>query len=503
MKGFSKNVGWAGGMVVAFAAISSCRKPVETVKSDLVEAGYQLTAEDWFRASRENDVSALKKFVAGGFADNTKDGDGDSALHLAAADGAQGSADYLLGRGLAVDLRGGSDRTPLMVAVMADQTQMVKWLLRQGADPKLKDNEGFNPLMLAVTGGCAGSVAELAPYDRESLDPALLLAALMGRDKVIDALTNYGASVYARMDDGRTPLMIAAENGFPEAVKLLLEIGSSRYATDPEGNTAADLATAAGHDEIAALISRDPVPEELALESPVEIAVALETQVDQAVAKSALVSNAAAPDPGALAISHPPSIPIDGEVLSRPVAETPLPSGVAMKAAATAPPAVEPFVMPPLVMRHYRERETPVSVKSVQGDTATLRISGAKPREVKVRAGDQIPGSNLSIVRVQRRVEDSKVNPGSSTEISVVQLRDATTGTSREWIAGFPSNAHDPVALVEDGATGKRYVASPGQKFRGGDGTEYLISDVRPNQMVIQEVVSGAVRTIHLRGPRG
>ncbi len=508
MKGFSKNVALAGGMVLWVAAISSsCRKPGETVKSDLIEAGYQLTADDWFRASRENDVAALKKFVAGGFAADTKQNNGDSALHAAAAGGAKGTAEFLLNKGLAVDLRGESDRTPLMAAVMANQAEMVKWLLRQGADPNLKDKDGFKPLMLAVRDGSSGAVVELAPYDRQDLDPALLLAALLGRVEVIDSLTNYGASVYSRMDDGRTPLMIAAENGFPEAVKLLLEIGSSRYATDPEGLTAADLATAAGHPEIAALISRDPPPEELALESPVEIAAALEAEVDHALAKSVAapgaVSESNPPHPTDVATPRAVSIPIDGEVLSRPVADSPSPGAVAMKTDSTASSAGEPFAMPPLVMRHYREREIPVSVRSVQGDTATLKIAGARPREIKVRAGDTIPGSNLSIVRVQRRIEDSKVNPGTNTEISVVQLRDLTTGTNREWIANFPSNAHDPVALVEDGSTGKRYVASPGQKFKGGDGTEYLISDVRPNQMVIQEVATGAVRTIPLRGPRG
>ena len=95
--------------------------------------------------------------------------------------------------------------------------------------------------MLAVREGSSGAVVELAPYDREDLDPALLLAALVGKEQVIDALTNYGASVYARMDDGRTPLMIAAQNGHEEAVKLLLEIGSSRYTKDPEGRTAAGI----------------------------------------------------------------------------------------------------------------------------------------------------------------------------------------------------------------------------------------------------------------------
>ena len=84
-----------------------------------------------------------------------------------------------------------------------------------------------------------------------------------------------------------------------------------------------------------------------------------------------------------------------------------------------------------------------------------------------------------------------------------MEVRDATTGGSREWISGVPSKAHDPAALVEDAATGRRYLAFPGQRFKTADGTEYLISDIRPNQMVLQETASGAVRTIPLRGPRG
>ncbi len=464
-------------IAVSLAFLPGCKRPDETVKSDLREAGYQLTAEDWFRASRGNDVTALKKFISGGFSTDTRDGDGDSALHAAAASGAQGAADYLLNRGLTIDLRGAAGRTPLMAAVLADQTPMVKWLLRQGADPKLKDQDGFRPLMLAVREGKPGSVGELAAYDREDLDPALLLASLVGRADVIDALTNFGASVYARMEDGRTPLMIAAQNGHTESVELLLDIGASRFTTDPEGQTAADLATAAGHAEIAAIISRDPSPADLALDSPAEIAASLDSFVDNALAKS----SATVPKRAA-------SIPIEGETLSCPVARQ---------------SAGESFPMPPLVMRHYREKEVPVRIKSVQGETATVSIAGKAPREVKLRAGESIPGSKLVVVRVRRRMEDSKVNLGKPSQISVVEVRDGATGKTREWISGIPSSAHDPVALVEDAATGKRYVASPGQRFKGADGAEYLISEVRPNQIVIQEVASGAVRTIPLHGPRG
>jgi ankyrin repeat protein len=477
------------GAALAFAFLPACKQRGEAERSDLSEAGYQLTAADWFRASRENDASALKKFTAAGFSVSTLDEAGDSGLHVAAAAGARDSADFLLNRGLSVDLRGASDRTPVMAAVIGQQTQMVRWLLRQGADPSLKDQDGFKPLMLAVREGSKGAVAELAPYNRGDLDPALLLAALVGRAEVIDELTNYGASIYACMDDGRTPLMIAAENGHAEAVKLLLDIGSSRYTVSSDGRTAADFAE--NFPEIAALIAREPVPAELSLETPEEIADTMAAFVDAAAGDE---NSSTSDGPGSAAIReahrHPVSS-IAGATLSSPVAP------------AAAAPSAEVFPMPPLAMRHYREKEVPISVKSVKGETATLALAGVTPREVQVRPGETVPGSRLVVVRVRRRMEDSKVNPGSSSEISVVEVRDANTGASREWIAGVPSKAHDPVALVEDEATGKRYLASPGQRFTGADGAEYLISDVRPNQMVIQEVSTGEVRTIPLRGPRG
>ena len=491
MKMISRNVASAMWIAVSLVMVSSCRKTTETLKTDLEEAGYQLTAEDWFRASRDNDVGVLKKFVTSKFLIDTRDGAGDSALHVAAAAGAQAAAGYLLDLGLDVDLRGGSERTPLMVAVMADQTAMVRWLMRQGANPLLKDKEGFRPLMLAVSEGRPGSVGQLAASSREDLDPALLLAALVGRADVIEALTNFGASVYTQMEDGRTPLMIAAENGHVEAVKLLLEMGAGRFTTDPDGRTAADLAIAAGHSEVAELINHSSLAADLVLDSPIEIAKSMDAFVDAAaeaeVSRSRATGSDNRPDAprSGVAAFRAGSRPIAGEVLSRPVASR------------------SSFSAPPLVMRHFREKEVPLSVKTVQGDTATVVLAGPTNREVKVRAGDTIPGSSLVVVRVRRRMEDSKVNLGRPAEISVMEVRDSSTGVTREWISGVPAKAHDPVALVEDAATGKRYLASPGQKFTGEGGDEYLISDVRPNQLVIQEVATGEVRTIPLQGPRG
>jgi ankyrin repeat protein len=509
---------------LALAGTSSCRKPAEAVKSDLEQAGYSLTLADWFRATRGNDVPALKKFIAGGFAFESLDESGDSALHAATAAGAQDSADFLLDRGIPIDKPGALDRTPLMSAVLADQTAMVRWLLRQGADPRLKDQEGFSPLMLAVREGKPGSVAELTPYTRENLDAAILLAALVGQTDSIDTLTNYGASVYARMEDGRTPLMIAAENGHADAVKLLLDIGASRFSTDATGKTAADLATEAGHAEIAAIISREPTAEDLALESPEQVAKAMDAFVDAAIAPGA-PEDAAKPattstDTQASPTNPTPPVssrPIDGQTLSAAVAPSAIASNPGSPAApnepadASAIPAASPtspdtFALPPLVMRHYREREIPLQVRSVEGETATLALpaaSGSPTHEVSVRAGEALPGTRLKVVRVQRRMENSKLNLGQAMEVSVVEVEDTTTQTRREWISGVPAIGHDPVALVEDAATGQRYTATPGQRFKSADGAEYIISDVRPSQLVIEDVATGAVQTIPLRGPRG
>ncbi len=150
-------------------------------------------------------------------------------------------------------------------------------------------------------------------------------------------------------------------------------------------------------------------------------------------------------------------------------------------------------------MRGYRQKDLPLRVESVQGQTATLRISGAGVQQVV--KGAAIAGTPLKILRMERRMQDTKDRNGQ-TEVSVVEVEDPGNGSRRELISGLDSTAHDPVALVED-AGGRRFVAQAGQHFRGSDGAEYAVIDVRPNQMVIENKTKGEVITVPLRGPRG
>lgn len=158
--------------------------------------------------------------------------------------------------------------------------------------------------------------------------------------------------------------------------------------------------------------------------------------------------------------------------------------------------------MPALAMRMYREPEMPIEVEQVRGNTAVLRTQGASPRTIEVTEGSTIPGSHLSVIRVSHRTEVGK-DGESSADLHVVEVQDLETGETREWLSGRAATSHDPAALLEDTATGQRYLAMPGQRFTAADGKQFTVVDVRPNQIIIEDRESGKVRTLPLRGPRG
>jgi ankyrin repeat protein len=491
-------------LLVAALPLVGCREKAEVSRDDLQEAGYQLTEADWFRALADDNVIALNHFLRGGIGIGAKNADGDGALHVAAAAGAQNAAKFLLDRKVEIDEPGANGRTPLMSAVRAGKADMVRWLLRQGANPKARDAEGFKPLMLAVKEGRAEVIGDLAASDREDLDGALLAAAILGQTKVIDELTKYGASVYARMDDGRTALMVAAENGHAETVSLLVELGANRYTKSEEGYTAAELALAAGHPEIADQLAANPSPQEFSLVSDDQIAAEMTAFVEASSLADGAVDGGSQID---MASDGPAQVgPAGSAVLNQKHGkETAISlNGQSVgRAEAVDSPETSNRESLNLVMRHYRQRELPVAVQSVEGTTARVEVRGKAVRVAKVSAGEMVPGSSLKVIRIQKRFEDVKDSAADPVEASLVEVEDMNTGVRRNLITGRPAIAHDPVALVEDAATGRRYLASPGQTFTGADGARYAVADVRPNQIVIENLETGTVQTLPLRGARG
>ena len=457
-----------------FLGLVGCKKDRQQVNGEIEEAGYTMTQEGWIKAIRADHLEVVKKMAKSGFDIKARDENGRHSLHMAAEAGSIDVAGYLLDSKISINDTDNEGRTPLMLAVLSGRVEMVRWLLKQGADSKLKDKNGYMALMLAVANHQVKALEELAPYHREDLDSALLLAAMTGDAGAIDTLTNYGASVHARMNDGQTPLMLAAKNGHQEAVAVLIDIGASRHTTTEAGETAQSLAIKAGHPEIAEMIEKGFSGEAIALDSDEKIAMALSNETNRPAADGKTPEKA---------------VLLEGAKISSSPKE-----GAASNSQARSAP---------IIMRQYSQRELPVEVKKVSGNTATLRLRGKPAKEISVRAGDPIPNSNLVVVKVSTRTEVGKLNNSQPIYVGVVEVEDKQTGQRREWQSGAPAVGHDPVALVEDAVSGRRYIAKNGQKFSSEDGRQFIVSDVRPGQLVIEDVTSGEVSTLLLRGPRG
>ena len=73
------------------------------------------------------------------------------ALHFACARGHLECAKALLGAGADINKLTDSGRTPLMRAALGGKIEVVRELLKRGANKKLKDNDGKTAYKLADT----------------------------------------------------------------------------------------------------------------------------------------------------------------------------------------------------------------------------------------------------------------------------------------------------------------------------------------------------------------
>lgn len=120
--------------------------------------------------------------------------------------------------------------TALAMAVHFGNEDIVRFLLRHGADPHLFSQNGYRvyPLHTAI-------------------DANFEVIAKM--------LIEAGAEVNCVQSSGMTPLHFAAQNGNIELLIVLLEKGASVEYKNEHGKTASDLALAKGHQEIAKILA--------------------------------------------------------------------------------------------------------------------------------------------------------------------------------------------------------------------------------------------------------
>jgi ankyrin repeat protein len=159
----------------------------------------------------------------------SKDEDGFTPLHLAAANGYKDIAELLLASKADIEAKDKSRSTPLHQAVAsgAEHSDLVEVLIAHKADVNAADTNGLTPLHYATLAD-NGKVAELLLIHGAHPDI---------RDKV----------------DGNTPLIIAAGKGYKDVVEVLLANGADVNAADKMGTPLA-WAMHTGHNDIVKLL---------------------------------------------------------------------------------------------------------------------------------------------------------------------------------------------------------------------------------------------------------
>jgi len=139
----------------------------------------------------------------------------------------------------AIETQGGGGHTQLMRAALAGDLKTVKMLLKSGADPNGRNDEGRTALMFAAINRKTSCAKELLRYGAEvnvvanDGGTALLLAASEGDSELVEILLNKGADVSARFHKTEnTPLKLAREHGYDDIVRLLQAAGASRQLAE-------------------------------------------------------------------------------------------------------------------------------------------------------------------------------------------------------------------------------------------------------------------------------
>jgi ankyrin repeat protein len=181
--------------------------------------------EDFFQAIHRDDADTIAALLQRGFDPNTPDPQGRHGLVIALNEPSQRVIDLFLATpATRVDQRSPQDETPLMLAALHGQLDIVQKLIAREADV---NKTGWTPLHYA---------------------------AMNKHLKVIALLLEHHAYIDAESPNGTTPLMMAAQYGNALTVKLLLEAGADATIRNQQRLSALDFAHKGEREDSAALI---------------------------------------------------------------------------------------------------------------------------------------------------------------------------------------------------------------------------------------------------------
>ena len=178
--------------------------------------------EDYFRAVALDDAQTVTALLKRGFDPNTIEGTrGDTGLILAMREGSMKVFPVLLNAsGIDLEQQARNGDTALMIAAFKANMPAVQALLAKGA---AVNKSGWS---------------------------ALHYAAASGDSEIVKVLVKQGADLDARSPNNTTPMMMAARGGFIYSVKVLSDAGADASLKNDIGMSAIDFARENGSTDI-------------------------------------------------------------------------------------------------------------------------------------------------------------------------------------------------------------------------------------------------------------
>jgi ankyrin repeat protein len=193
-------------------------------------------SDDFYAAIRTNDLTRLDALVRNGADVNARDRHRETPLMYAAYTGSLEAMRFLIGQSADVKMQCQSGATALIWA--ATDIAKVRLLIEQGASVNIATKRGRTPLLVAAKSDSSNDIVKLLlkqGADLRAMDflhTKPLRAATLGNDtETIRTPIDAGVDVNAADLPGITPLMMAAGwNGNTQAVQLLLAHGADAKA---------------------------------------------------------------------------------------------------------------------------------------------------------------------------------------------------------------------------------------------------------------------------------
>jgi ankyrin repeat protein len=201
----------------------------------------QWREELFVQAAGWGKLELVDRYLLAGMDPDARDGQGNTALILAAKNAHDKVVRVLLQQKIDVNARNDADTSALTAAAGREHREVVDLLLAARADRR--DLERALRWRLEERGHAFRPVA-------------FLRMAEIGQDALVEVYLDAGMAVDAPDRDGNTALILAAAQGHLSVVRLLLQRRADVDLRNRFGCTALEAATRTGHEQVAELLRR-------------------------------------------------------------------------------------------------------------------------------------------------------------------------------------------------------------------------------------------------------